>query len=78
MTHPNHPTINLLSLFDLKLNILFWMKVIVESFSSHYKRKGAEEVRYHKYPNFQVNRPLLDRTLESFIEAREKTKRKEG
>jgi len=52
------------------------MKVIVESFSSHYKRKEAEEVRYHKCPNFQINRPLLDRTLVSFIEAREKQKEK--
>jgi hypothetical protein len=32
-----------------------------------YLRKGAEEVRYQKYPNFQAKRPLPDRTLESFI-----------
>jgi hypothetical protein len=30
-------------------------------------RRGAEEVRYHKYPNFQAKGLLPDRTLESFI-----------
>ena len=30
------------------------MKVTGETFSSHHKRKGTEEVRYKKYPNFQV------------------------
>jgi len=43
------------------------MKVAGESFSFHHKRKGAEEVRYQKYLNFQAKRPLPDRTLESFI-----------
>jgi len=43
------------------------MKVTGESFSSHQKRKRAEEARYQKYPNFQAKRPLPDRTLESFI-----------
>jgi len=43
------------------------MKVTGESFSSHHKRKGAEEARYQKYQNFQAKRPLPDRTLESFI-----------
>jgi len=43
------------------------MKVTGESFSSHQKRKRAEEERYQKYPNFQAKRPLPDRTLESFI-----------
>ena len=51
------------------------MKVTGETFSFHHKRKGAEEARYQKYPNFQAKGPLPDRTLESFIEAREKTKR---
>jgi hypothetical protein len=67
VTHPNHLTINLLSLFDLKLNILFCMKVTGETFPFHHKRKGAEEARYQKYPNFQAKGPLPDRTLESFI-----------
>ena len=44
------------------------MKVTGETFSSHHKRKGTEEVRYQKYPNFQVKEPLPDRTLESFIQ----------
>ena len=44
------------------------MKVTGESFSSHHKRKGTEEVRYQKYPNFQVKGLLPDRTLESFIQ----------
>jgi len=43
------------------------MKVTGETFSFHHKRKGAEEARYQKYPNFQVKGLLLDRTLESFI-----------
>ena len=43
------------------------MKVTGETFSFHHKRKGTEEVRYQKYPNFQVKGPLPDRTLESFI-----------
>ena len=43
------------------------MKVTGETFSFHHKRKGAEEVRYQKYLNFQAKRPLPDRTLESFI-----------
>jgi len=30
--------------------------------------KGAEEERYQKYPNFQANGPLPDRTLESFMQ----------
>jgi len=56
-----------MSLRNLKLNIVLWMKVTGENFSFHHKRKGAEEVRYQKYPNFQVKRLLPDRTLESFI-----------
>ena len=43
------------------------MKVTGETFSFHHKRKGAEEVRYQKYRNFQAKEPLADRTLESFI-----------
>jgi len=43
------------------------MKVTGETFSSHHKRKRAEEVRYHKHPNFQAKGLLPDRTLESFI-----------
>jgi len=43
------------------------MKVAGEAFSFHHKRKGAEEARYQKYPNFQAKRLLPDRTLESFI-----------
>ena len=43
------------------------MKVTGETFSFHYKRKGAEEVRYQKYLNFQAKELLPDRTLESFI-----------
>jgi len=30
------------------------MKVTGETFSFHHKRKGAEEVRYQKYLNFQA------------------------
>jgi hypothetical protein len=43
------------------------MKVTGETFSFHHKRKGAEEARYEKYPNFQAKGLLPDRTLESFI-----------
>jgi len=43
------------------------MKVTGETLSFHHKRKGTEEVRYQKYPNFQAKGLLLDRTLESFI-----------
>jgi hypothetical protein len=43
------------------------MKVTGETFSFYHKRKGAEEVRYQKYPNFQAKRLLPDSTLESFI-----------
>ena len=45
------------------------MKVAGETFSFYHKRKGAEEVRYQKYPNFQAKEPLPDRTLESNIDA---------
>jgi len=34
---------------NIKLNIVTCMKVTGETFSFHYKRKGAEEVRYQKY-----------------------------
>jgi hypothetical protein len=44
------------------------MKVTGETFSFILKRKGAEEVIYQKYPNFQAKGPLPDRTLESFIQ----------
>jgi len=44
------------------------MKVTGETFSFHHKRKGAEEVKYQKYPNFQAKGLLPDRTLESFIQ----------
>ena len=47
--------------------MLICIKVARETFSFHHKRKGAEEVRYQKYPNFQVKEPLADRTLESII-----------
>ena len=43
------------------------MKVTGETFSFQHKRKGAEEVRYEKYSNFQAKGLLPDRTLESFI-----------
>ncbi len=49
------------------LNIVTCMKVTGETFSFHHKRKGAEEVRYQKYPNFQAKGLLPDSTLESFI-----------
>jgi len=51
----------------LYYTILICIKVTGEAFSLHHKRKGAEEVRYQKYWNFQVKEPLADRTLESFI-----------
>ena len=44
------------------------MKVAGETFSFIFKRKGAEEARYNKYPNFQAKGLLPDRTLESFIQ----------
>jgi hypothetical protein len=44
------------------------MKVTGETFSFVKKRKGAEEARYQKYPNFQAKGPLPDRTLESFMQ----------
>ncbi len=44
------------------------MKVTGETFSFHHKRKGAEEARYQKYPNFQAKGLLPDRTLESFMQ----------
>ena len=50
-----------------KKNIVTCMKVTGEIFSFYPKRKGAEEVRYQKYPNFQAKGLLPDRTLESFI-----------
>jgi len=43
------------------------MKVTGEIFSFQKKRKGAEEARYQKYPNFQAKGLLPDSTLESFI-----------
>jgi len=43
------------------------MKATGETFSFYHKRKGAEEVKYQKYPNFQAKGLLPDRTLESFI-----------
>jgi len=43
------------------------MKVKGEIISFQKKRKGAEEVKYQKYLNFQAKEPLPDRTLESFI-----------
>jgi len=52
----------------IKINIVTCMKVTGETFSFHYKRKGAEEVRYQKYWNFQAKGLLPDRTLESFIQ----------
>jgi hypothetical protein len=51
----------------LKYYMVTCMKVTGETFSLHHKRKGAEEVRYQKYPNFQAKGLLPDRTLESFI-----------
>jgi hypothetical protein len=44
------------------------MKVTGEIFSFQKNRKGAEEARYQKYPNFQAKGLLPDRTLESFIQ----------
>ena len=43
------------------------MKVTGETFSSYFKRKTTEEERYQRYRNFQAEKPLPDRTLESFI-----------
>jgi len=43
------------------------MKVTGEAFSFNLIRKGAEEVRYKIYLNFQAKGLLPDRTLESFI-----------
>jgi len=43
------------------------MMVAGETFSFFCERKGAEEVRCHKYPNFQAKGLLPNRTLESFI-----------
>ena len=43
------------------------MKVTGETFSFILRRKGAEEVRYQRYRNFQAKGLLPDRTLESFI-----------
>jgi len=34
------------------------MKVAGETFSFYHKRKGAEEVRYQKYWNFQAKRTV--------------------
>ena len=50
-----------------KFNIVTCMKVTGETFSSHHKRKEAEEARYQKYQNFQAKGLLPDGTLESFI-----------
>jgi len=50
---------------NIKYCILY--EVARETFSFHHKRKGAEEVRFEKYSNFQAKGPLPDRTLESFI-----------
>jgi hypothetical protein len=44
------------------------MKVTGETFSLSKERKGAEEARYQKYPNFQAKGLLPDRTLKSFIQ----------
>ena len=35
-------------------NIATCMKVTGETFSLYHKRKGAEEIRYQKYLNFQL------------------------
>ena len=50
-----------------KINIVTCMKVTGETFSFYNERKGAEEVRYQNYLNFQAKGPLPDRTLESFV-----------
>jgi len=55
---------NILTLNEF--NIINCMKVTGETFSFILKRKGAEEVRYYIYPNFQAKGLLPDRTLESF------------
>ena len=41
------------------------MKVTGETLSFYKKRRGAEEVKYQKYLNFQAKGLLPDRTLES-------------
>jgi len=51
----------------IKFNIVTCMKVTGETFSFILQRKGAEEARYQKYPNFQAKGLLPDRTLESFM-----------
>ena len=43
------------------------MKATGETSSFYRKRRGAEETRGQKYPNFQAKELLHDRTLESFI-----------
>jgi hypothetical protein len=64
-----HITIYIKGIYDTFniLNIIFCMKVTVETFSFQKKRKGAEEARYQKYPNFQAKGLLSNRTLASFI-----------
>ena len=52
------------------------MKVTEESFSFYHERKRTEDVRYQKNPNFQLKEPLPNRTLESFIETKERKKKK--
>jgi len=51
-----------------QFNIVTCMKVTGETFPFILKRRGAEEARYQKYPNFQAKGLLPDRTLESFIQ----------
>ena len=51
-----------------KFNIVTCMKATGEAFSFILKRRGAEEVRYKIYLNFQAKGLLPDRTLESFIQ----------
>jgi len=43
------------------------MNATGETSSFYRKRRGAEETRGQKYPNFQAKELLHDRTLESFI-----------
>ncbi len=43
------------------------MKVTGETFSFILQRKGAEEARCQKHPNFQAKGLLPDRTLASFL-----------
>ena len=47
------------------------MKVTGETFSFILKRKRAEKARYQKYPNFQAEGLLPDRTPESFCRSTE-------